>query len=854
MKPAAPGSTRLATDAADGIRAAIFLAGGREVCFVGTVNGDGVVVQARVVARGDVSSVLAIPGFAQRGELLIHNHPSGVLDPSAADMQVAAGLHDNGIGFAITNNTATALYVVVEVPAAVPPVPLVRADIDGVLGPGGPVAVLHPAFEDRESQRAMARSVARLYNLGGVGLLEAGTGVGKSLAYLVPALRWSHQNGERTVVSTNTINLQEQLVKQDLPFLAKALTDQNVRFAMLKGWGNYLCLARLEQAQHAGATLFDDAHTPELHSLVQWAERTSDGSRADLPTPPRPEVWDEVAAEPDLCPRMKCPHYDACFVFKARRAAAQADVVVVNHALLMADLAVRRASQNWSDAAVLPAFTRLVVDEGHHLEDAALERLGATVSRRSVERLFSRLERKGKGLLPLLQQRQEELLRASAQGDALLVASQTLISRSLLPAVDGGRQKAAHLFDLLQTVLGESTSPQLRLTDAFAASPQWNAGLRTAFDDVVKVFGQLGEGLGELKRRLEADTKREEQVAPLLAEVSAVVRRLSGARDALRTTLDPPKDAPPLVRWLEYRGAPKDRNVSASAVPLDLEALLRDDLFGRLKTTVITSATLTAGGRFEFTRGRLGLAEIDPPPVEKRFASPFDYAEQALLVVPTDTPAPNVDPAGHRAAVLRMTSDLLAASEGGLFVLFTSHRDVKETAAALRAQRVHDRWPLLVHGEGSRHELLARFRASGDAVLLGTASFWEGVDVPGRALRAMLIAKLPFRVPSEPVTAAQCEAIEARGGDSFREYMLPHAALRLTQGFGRLIRSSADRGVVVLADSRVVTKGYGRAMLDGLPPARRVSGPWAEVRASVELFFARPARRRGAHDEQESRP
>ncbi|MBI2796914.1 MAG: helicase [Gemmatimonadetes bacterium] len=828
----------LTAPAADAIRAAIFLAGGREVCFVGTVDGAGDVASARVVARGDVTSVLAMPGFAQRGELLIHNHPSGTLDPSGADLQVAAGMHDNGVGFAITNNSATALYVVVEVPAAAPAVPLARADIDGILGPGGPVAALHPAFEDRESQRAMARGVARLYNQGGVGLLEAGTGVGKSLGYLVPALRWSHQNGERTVVSTNTINLQEQLAKQDLPFLARALTDQNVRFAMLKGWSNYLCLARLEQARQAGATLFEESHAPELNALVAWAGRTGDGSKADLPTPPRPEVWDEVAAEPDLCTRMKCPHYDACFVFKARRAAAQADVIVVNHALLMADLAVRRASQNWSDAAVLPAFTRLVVDEGHHLEDAALERLGASVTRRAVERLFGRLERKGRGLLPALYDQHEQLMKGSPQGDALLLMSQTLISRRLLPDVAVGREKASHLFDLLTTVLAEAGVPQLRLTDAFASSRAWDAGLRVALDDVLAIFGGLGDGLDELKRRLESDTRRQEQVAPLLAEVGAVLRRLDHAGDALRKALRPPADLPPLVRWLELRGARKDRNLGASAVPLDLESLLRDDLFGRLRTTVITSATLTAGGRFDFTRGRLGLEDLDPPVLEKRFPSPFDYGEQALLVVPTDTPAPNADAAGHRAAVLRMAGDLLAACEGGLFVLFTSHREVREAAAALRAERVHDRWPLLVHGEGSRHELLARFRASGDAVLLGTSSFWEGVDVPGRALRAMLIAKLPFRVPSEPVTAAQCEAIEGRGGDPFREYMLPHAALRLTQGFGRLIRSSSDRGVVVIADSRVATKAYGRGLLEGLPPATRVIGPWAEGRRAIESFFA----------------
>ncbi len=356
---------------AAGVRAAIRLAGGREVCFVCTIDERDAIVSARVVARGDVRSVLALPGFAQRGEMLLHNHPSGNLEPSSPDMEIAARMHDAGVGFAITDNEASELYVVVEVPREKRAAPLDIRAVDALLGAGGKVAGRHQRYEDRASQRGFARTIARLYNGGGIGVLEAGTGVGKSLGYLIPALRWAAQNGERTVVSTNTINLQEQLVGKDLPFLALALDDQPVRFALLKGWHNYVCLYRLDQARGAGATLFDQGSAAEVETLVEWAEHTGDGSISDLATPPRPDVWDEVAAEPDLCLRLQCPHFDRCFLFAARRQAAQADVIVVNHHLLLADLAVRRASQKWDDAAVLPPYTRLVVDEGHHLEDAA---------------------------------------------------------------------------------------------------------------------------------------------------------------------------------------------------------------------------------------------------------------------------------------------------------------------------------------------------------------------------------------------------------------------------------------------------------------------------------------------------
>ena len=822
-------TARVAPGAANAIRSAIRLAGGREVCFVCTSDEAGVVLTARVAARGDVRSVLALPGFANRGELLLHNHPSGWLEPSGADLEVAARLHDDGIGFAIIDNDAARLYVVVEIPRPKKRVELAPGDVAGMLGPGGPIAASLGRYEDRPSQREMARLVAQLFSRGGIGLIEAGTGVGKSLGYLVPALRWAAESGERTVVSTNTITLQEQLTGKDLPFLEKALTDQKVRFALLKGWRNYLCLLRLEQARLQGASLFDDGGQADLAMLERWAEQTTDGSLSDLPVAPKHEVWDEVAAEGDLCTRLRCPHFEPCFVFKARRAAAQADVVVVNHHLLMADLAVRRASGRWDEAAVLPAFKRLIIDEGHHLEDAAADHLGQTVTRRGLDRLFSRLERRGKGLLPALER------ALSRSTDLLSVASLDLVQARLVPSLVAARDKSAVLCDLLGTWLGDRRESQVRLTDSFDEDPIWRAGLGAALDDLLAEIELLGDGLRMVRERLETDEKRAEELAPLLNEVRGVARRLQSAGDALRAALKPDREGTARVRWLELRGG--ERNISATAVPLDLAPVLREDLFRRVETAVITSATLAVGDGFSFITRRLGLDDPELEPLTASLASPFDYPRQAMLAIPSDFPAPNTDGAGHLRRTLDAAADLIEFAGGGVFLLFTSHRDVKEAARDLRERGVAGRHPLLVHGESPRDDLLRRFRDHGDAVLIGTASFWEGVDVPGRALRGLLLGKIPFRVPTEPITAAQCEAIEAAGGDSFAEYMIPHAALRLKQGFGRLIRTATDRGAVVICDPRVVTKGYGRRLIEGLPPANRIQGPWAMLREELAAFY-----------------
>jgi ATP-dependent DNA helicase DinG len=821
---------------APGIRAylasEISAAGGREVSFLAQMDRDGVITAARVAARGTVDRVLALPAGASRGEILLHNHPSGLLDPSAADLNVAAHLHDAGVGFAILNNEASELYVVVEVPRDRPVVRIDPFEVVDTLGESGPIAAQLTRYEDRRCQRDMAAHIADGYNDGGVQLLEAGTGVGKSFAYLVPALAWARANGERTVVSTNTINLQEQLVGKDLPLLRKALAeaDYSPTFALLKGWRNYLCLARMHQAVSAQRTLLEQEKLDELIGIAEWAGHTVDGTLSDLPVTPSAEVWDEVSAEPDLCTRLKCPHFDRCFLFRARRRAAEADVVVVNHHLLAADLSVRQAQDNWQEAAVLPPYRRLILDEGHHLEDVAANHLGIQVTSRAVRRLLARFERNGRGLAPTLS---HEL---QSHSDLLSRASLDLLQQRLLPAIGDARRASEALFLRLLQRLEDVPAGQLRLDDAFANDRVWDEGLGFDLDATLGGFKSLRETVETIADRL-SQAEETERRGQLLQELRGVMRRLDALSDGLNRSLRPAGGGPPTVRWME-RSA-RGQNVGLSVVPLDLAPLLRDLLFDRLETVVLTSATLAAAGEFEFLESRLGLSgESSPVTIREIFPSPFDFPSQCVFGVPNDLPEPREDEPGHGAAVVQVVSDLAYASDGGMFVLFTSHAALRRAAQELRAG-LANRWPLLVQGEAPRDVLLRRFREAENAILLGTDSFWEGVDVPGRALRTLILNKLPFKVPSEPITAARLERLAEEGLDGFTHYLLPHAALKLKQGFGRLIRSRQDTGIVVLLDSRVVTKRYGHLLLSGLPRAERVVGSWAQVRIKCEDFFAR---------------
>jgi len=623
--------------------------------------------------------------------------------------------------------------------------------------------------------------------------------------------------------------------------LARALGDDDrpLTYALLKGWRNYLCLARLELALAGQASLLEPERQEELDALGTWARRTTDGSLADLTDQPSDDVWDEISAEADLCTRLDCPHFDRCFVFAARRRAAEADIVVVNHHLLASDLAVRRAQENWQEAAVLPPYRRLILDEAHHLEDAAAEHLGARVSARGVVRLLGRLERNGRGLIPAL------LGELAMEEGAVGAASGDLLRQALLPEVAQAKASADEVFRLLAERLAASGESVYRLSDAFAADPIWAQGLEVALDNLVANLGRLRDGVETVADRLEVDNGHD-RPAQRVQELRGVVRRLQAVMDGMLLTLRP-QPGLPAVRWIERRGgravgrAPFP--VALASVPLDLAGVLRETLFDRVESIVLTSATLAVGDDFSFLTERLGLGEGFPRlKYQVVLPSPFDFAAQCLFGVPTDLPDPRSDEAGHDEAVAQAIVQLAHASDGGMFALFTSHAALRRTADRVRHALAH-RWPLLVQGEGQRDQMLRRFREAGSAILLGTDSFWEGVDVPGPALRVLLLAKLPFKAPNEPLTAARLERLAEQGLDGFMHYLVPRAALRLKQGFGRLIRSRSDVGVVVLMDHRVVSRRYGAALQASLPPAQQVIGPWATVRSAAESFFARQAER-----------
>jgi ATP-dependent DNA helicase DinG len=829
----APAPLTLSQEAAARIRAEVGRAGGREVCFLASVDEARVVHDARAVARGSFAAVLVAARDSPEGGVMLHNHPSGDLEPSQADMGVAAQLYEQGLGTAIVDNEATRLYVVVEPPMPRELVDLDVVELERVLAPGGPLAERHDGYEDRPGQREMLREIAERFNEGGVTIVEAGTGTGKSLAYLLPAARWARENKERTVVSTNTINLQEQLVRKDLPLVERLVGD--VSWALVKGRGNYISIRRALLAAESQGSLFEEDRSGEFASLLEWIEATEDGSLSDLPFSPADETWEEVRSDADICLRSRCPHFQRCFYQQSRRRAASAELLVVNHHLLFTDLAVRRATKNYTQSAVLPAYKRVILDEAHNLEDAATSHLGVEVTRTGLYRALARLDRKGRGILTAV----HEGVAESAEAPAL----RERVENRVRPALSRARAAIEGLVERLEPSVAPGGSAS-RLGPSGIGEPAAAADVAETLAGALAALGDLEREVAELRARLELVEEVADRLEGRILDLRSIERRLAAAAHGLRLVLAPGDDASAYVRWLESKGPGQRANLVLGAAPIELGELLRESLFGQVETAVLTSATLSTRGRFDFLRGRLGLApealdsDDDPLEVSERIImSPFDFSTQTLLCVPTDLPPAERGDAEFQAATARVVRELSEASGGGLFVLFTSHAALRRVAELLRAEGVDRRWPLSVQGEGDRFRLLERFVESRHGVLLGTSSFWEGVDVPGEPLRGLVIQKLPFRVPTEPITAARMEALERRGEDPFQGYMLPHAALRLKQGFGRLIRSRSDRGAVVVLDDRLVSKRYGRYLRDSLPDAPLVKGPWDHVRRRLELFY-----------------
>ncbi len=830
-------------EARQAMREAIAEAEGNEVFFLGRTDGERRVTAVEVLARGSAEAVPAILQVCRYGEVVIHNHPSGRLTPSAADIEIASRLGALGVGFHIVDNPVAKLYKVVEAFAPKAEKHLAPARIAEILGPEGEIARHLPGWEERPEQLRMAFAAAEAFNAGRLAVIEAGTGTGKSLAYLVPALLWALENEERIVVSTNTINLQEQLIRKDLPFLQRA-TGLQFRAVLVKGRGNYLCRRRAETARLEPG-LFDDELNAEVEAVLAWAQATSDGSREELNFVPRAAVWEEVRCELDQCLRVRCAHYAGCFFHRARRQAAQADLLVVNHALLLADLAVRRQTDNYSAAAVLPPFERIILDEAHHLEDVATSHFSAQVTRFAFARVLNRLRhprKPDKGLLPRflgalakeLPDSEDELYRdLHGRTDRLLAAGQALLERAVRELEKIGEELAA----ALGREIGEREEIRQRVVPDFTAGAAWQ-GVVERVRSLARETADLGK---ELRALLQAAGRMPEAVADKLASHLVDLRGAGGRLDAIAGDLTFfVAGEEGVCAWFEIVRGRVGRGsgivTRLCTAPLEVAASLKEAVYDRFKTVLMTSATLAVGDSFAYFGHRVGLDRAEAGRLsELLLASPFDFPRQALVAVPTDLPEPGR--AGYPEAVRDLVERAILLADGRTFVLFTAYSLLRRVHGELAPVLQARRYRALRQGEDHRHKLLKAFAADPTSVLFATDSFWEGVDVPGRALEQVIITRLPFKVPTEPVLEARAEAIERAGGDPFMEYTVPQAVIKFKQGFGRLIRHRDDRGIVLILDTRVVKKGYGRLFLRSLPPAEVATGPAAEVFARMADFL-----------------
>ncbi len=633
-----------------------------------------------------------------------------------------------------------------------------------VLGPGSPLSKALPGWEHREGQLEMAEAVERALEEEHHLFVEAGTGTGKTLAYLVPAVL----SGRKVVISTATRALQEQIFTKDLPIVAEALAVHGVplRASLMKGLSNYLCLRRLGEARGVGGGA-------ALARVADWAQTTESGDRAELSDLPEDaEVWRDVMSSSDTRIGAGCEHYEACFVTRMRREAEDAQIVVVNHHLLLADLALRTGRRG-KHASVLPPYDAIVFDEAHQVEDVATDFFGIRVSSARVE----------------------ALLRDAEHALAAANALEALKSGPVRLTLESAREASRGLFASL-------------LLDSSGAGDARRMLLDT---DVTPAVRAAHDALDLRLDALEGIARSRGDQEPLLL----ISRRAGELRADLKSILggvwvEPDGEVSGIVRWIDVRS----RSVSLGASPVDVGATLRTRLFDRVPTVICTSATLATGTSCHFAKSRLGAP---PEAGELVLPSPFDFASRAALYLPDDLPEP-ADPRFEDAATARIV-ELVEMTGGGAFVLCTSARAMRALSTKLRGRI---RLPLMVQGERPKHLLLSRFRASGKAVLVATMSFWEGVDVPGWALRLVVLDKIPFAPPNDPVVAARCAALDREGGNGFTQYSVPSAAMTLKQGFGRLIRSQRDAGVVAILDRRIVHKGYGRALLAGLPAARRI--------------------------------
>ena len=887
-------------DCQEQMRQRIDASNGAEVFFIGRLNDRMQVTEVDYYAVGNQAAVPALIHHVRPGEVAIHNHPSGQLEPSNADIGVSSELGSRGAGSWIINNEVTEVRIVVRV---FTPPKRRRIDAEKLtnwLKPGGRVAERMDAYENRPEQIEMLKAVARAFNEDGVAVIEAGTGTGKSMAYLLPALAWAVRNEERVVISTGTINLQEQILEKDLPLLQN-ISDIRFSAALLKGRGNYLSRRRAEYIRSHPNFLDMGEKQEQLDQIQTWTGPTGTGSLEDLGFSPDPDVWEKGMSEADNCLRARCPTYQQCFFYNARRRAARAQILIVNHHLLLADLAVRAQTDNYKHTAVLPPYSRIIIDEAHNLEEAATGHFGLRFSRNEFFFTMRRMRhtRTGAGLL--------DFLTTGVQEDkySLSPAKKDELLRKLALELPERHARLRHLVDeaaeMLSEALESETSTPLqeplelkkRITSEIQNSPLWEDKVVIPLRKVLAASRDYLEGLYSVVRQLGFLLEdNDSEIASPILEFRSVTHKIDQITQKLIRFMGSSEDH---CRWIEYRRRPNGRQafLSYCSAPIDISEHIRDQILRRFKSVVLTSATLTVEQKFGYFLRQIGASDplqlgiigyTDPdspvgipepgdiedpdpispkdPPVQDELGKPLSATNleespdpkpiaRVLTTLRLETSfnynrqvyvgipmdLPEPTDQSFEGQLTPFLADSLDLSRGRAFILFTAYSRLNRVFDHLAPLLEKKGYPCLKQGQASRSMLTEAFRRDIGSVLFATSSFWEGVDVQGESLSCLAITRLPFRVPGEPLAEARIEALSKQGLDPFYNLIVPQAVIRFRQGFGRLIRSKTDRGAILICDRRVATKRYGRMFLNSLPSSEFHQAPTRNILEVLEAFY-----------------
>ena len=793
-------------------------AGGNEVFFTGQIDESGLVVSVKVGSRGAEHEVPVNFSDVRDSCVLIHNHPSGYLTPSQADLNVAEQAAQNAQGFYIVNNNVNDIYVVVE---PMKPKSIVQIDPQiaaALISNGGALSKQSKNFEERAGQIELLKSITQAFNESKIGIFEAGTGVGKSYAYLIPAFYWALENKERVIISTGTINLQQQLCEKDIPAVEKII-GKKLNYILMKGRQNYICLRRLNDAS-AVLDLFED-ETDELKVLAQWASSTETGDKSDLSYMPSDNVWSKVNSESDACMGMRCPYHNECFVMKVRKEAAGANLIVVNHHLLFADIESRLGGAGYDDAAVLPPYHHIIFDEAHGIENAATSFFSQSVTRFKLNKLINQMYRHRK---------------TSETGH--------LCSLAILSA---NEERAGEAYDITNHIKNDLINLEIAARDLLGSdyTKRLYDGTARDFGPTLVSISQLAQDLGQFAdiiRAVMEGVDQDDRDVPFYWESKIILRRLDDYVLILKNFCqwDEKRE---LVFWIQQKKLPADMAkdgdnlyIVFNQTPLDISSLMNEGVYEPMASVVCTSATLKTGRDFKYWAGRTGIHFVERQRVLCReFMSPFPYKTNMLFAVPSDAPLP--EKMEYQQWVEMALPRLIDAAKGRTLVLFTSYESLKSAHKTVTASMRGFTGRIMRQGEDDNAKLLDAFRNENESVLFATDSFWQGVDIPGESLSQVIIVKLPFTVPNDPVFVARSEAIEKRGGNSFMELSVPEAVIKYRQGIGRLIRTSSDKGIVVVLDRRIYEKRYGSIFTASMPECEKIYEPLADITKRVNNFI-----------------